>query len=58
MRQSQAAHCESGEVLWLKRKAALQTHCFREAEPQSVIPLGGTKNHGMSLMTNLVVPGK
>ena len=29
------AHCESGEGLWLQGEAALQTHSFRDAEPQS-----------------------
>ena len=39
-------HCESGEVLWLQGEAASQTHSFRDAEPQPVIPPNANKNHG------------
>ena len=31
-------HCESGKDLWLKGEAALETHSFRDAEPQQMIP--------------------
>ena len=37
-------HCESGEVLWLQGEAELQTHSFRDAEPQPVIPPNANKN--------------
>ena len=40
---------ESGEVLWLKGEAASQTHSFRDAEPQPVIPPNEKKKkHGKS----------
>ena len=31
-------HCESEEVPWLQGEAALQTHSFRDADPQLAIP--------------------
>ena len=31
-------HCESGEGLWLQGEAALQTHSFRDADPEPVNP--------------------
>ena len=36
-------HCEFGEGLWLQGEAALQTHSFRDADPQQVIPLKENK---------------
>ena len=30
--------CESKEGLWLQGEAAFETHSFRDAEPQPVIP--------------------
>ena len=36
-------HCESGEVLWLQGKAALQTHRIRDAEPQPMISPNANK---------------
>ena len=48
-------HCESGEGLWLQGEAALQTHSFRNADPQPVIPPNGKKNHGM--FPKLLRPG-
>ena len=44
-----ARHRECGEGLWLQWKAALQTHNFRDADPQHVIPSNAKNNHGMSL---------
>ena len=32
------SHCESGEGLWLQEEAVLQTHSFKGADPQPVIP--------------------
>ena len=31
-------HFESGEMHWLHEEAASQTHNFRDAQPQAVIP--------------------
>ena len=45
-----AAHCESGEELWLQGEAALQVHSFRDSDPQPVIPPNEKKNHGMSVI--------
>ena len=42
-------HYESREGLWLQREAAIETHSFRDAEPQPVIPHNSKKNHEMSL---------
>ena len=50
-----ASHCESGEMPWLQGEAALQTHSFRDADPQPVIPPNEKKNHGMS--PQLLTPG-
>jgi hypothetical protein len=36
-------------ALWLQEEAASQMHCFRDAEPQPVIPHDPKKNHGMQL---------
>ena len=35
--------CESGVQLWLQGEAVLQTHSFRDAEPQQVIPTNTKK---------------
>ena len=32
------SHCESGEELWLQGEATLETHSFRDADPQPVVP--------------------
>ena len=40
---SHALHCESREGLWLQGEAAFETHSYRDAEPQSVIPLNEEK---------------
>ena len=37
-REEYVGHCHSGEALWFQEEAALQMHCFRDAEPQPVIP--------------------
>ena len=34
---SDDVHYESGEGLWLQGEATLQTHSFRDADPQPVI---------------------
>ena len=41
-------HCDSGEVIWLQGEAALQTHSFRDADPQPVVLQNAKKFHGMS----------
>ena len=40
---------------WLQEEAALQTHSFRDADPQPVISPNEKKNHGMS--PKLLTPG-
>ena len=42
-------HCESREGLWLQGEASFETHSFRDAESQPVIPHNSKKNHEMSL---------
>ena len=49
---SMFAHCESEEVPWLQGEASLQTHSFRDADPQLVIPSNEKKKHGMSPMVH------
>ena len=38
-----AVHCESREGLWLQGEAAFETHSFRDAEAQPVIPQNDKK---------------
>ena len=44
-------HCESREVLWLQGEAAFETHSFRHAEPQPVIPQNDKKSWIVSQAT-------
>ena len=52
---SSTDHCESGEGPWLYGEAAIQTHSFRDTDPQEVIPPNEKKNYEIS--PKLLRPG-